>query len=92
MGDLKSRVHASVHNYLLNDITNEQFKAQIRDVIVDFEGRMSRNILLQDIGLIVQERERKIGESKFVKVWAILDEIEPLIRKKVDYHNKIMKE
>jgi hypothetical protein len=93
MGDLKSRVHFIVHSYLNSETTDEQFKAQVIDVIAHFEKRMSRYILLQDIGLIVREREGKRSKSeRFERLWTILAQIEPSIRENLDHFDEAMRE
>jgi FKBP-type peptidyl-prolyl cis-trans isomerase (trigger factor) len=82
MGDLKSKIRYSVHRYINNELTEEGFKEQIKEIMLEFEERIPKTLLYQDIGLIVQERVQKIPNKsdKFEKLWTLLDQVEPQIR------------
>lgn len=94
MGELKSRVRYAVHRYLNNELTEEEFKEQITEVIRQFEKRIPKKLLCQDIGLIVQEREQSIPSKsdQFKSIWALLDEVEPRIREALNHWKESMSE
>ena len=94
MGELKSRVRYAVHRYLNNELTEVEFKEQITEVIRQFEKRIPKKLLCQDIGLIVQEREQSIPSKsdQFKSIWALLDEVEPRIREALNHWKESMSE
>lgn len=59
MGKLRSKVRYVVHKYLIDELTDEEFKDSIQEVIDEFKGKMPDELLYQDIGLIIWEREKK---------------------------------
>jgi len=81
MGELKSKVRYTIHRYLNEELTEERFKGQISEIIHEFEKRLPRKLVCQDVGLIVQEREQSILEKsdEFKRLWVLLDQVEPMI-------------
>jgi hypothetical protein len=81
-----------IHNYLLNELTDEEFKNSIGEIIDEFKGRMPERLLCQDIGLITRERENKNPNKldRFKKIWALLDQINPKIRKALNHWDEAM--
>lgn len=92
MGELKSKVRYAIHRYLNDELTDEGFKAQIIEIIREFEKRLPTKLICQDVGLIVQEREQSIlGKSdKFKRLWALLDQVEPRIRENLNHWKEAM--
>jgi len=92
MGKLRSKLRYAVHRYINNELTPEGFKAEITEIMREFDRRLPKKLLCQDMGLIVQEREQSIPSksNKFRRIWALLDEVEPSIRKALDHWREIM--
>ena len=92
MGELRSRVRYAIHRYLNEELTGERFKGQISEVIHEFEKRLPKKLVCQDVGLIVQEREQSIlGKSdEFKRLWVLLDQVEPMIREALNYWKEAM--
>lgn len=92
MGELRSKVRYAIHRYLNDKLTDEGFKAQIMEIIREFEKRLPEKLLCQDIGLIVQEREQSIltKSDKFKRLWALLDQVEPRIKESLNHWKKAM--
>ena len=59
-----------------------------------FEKRLPKNLFCQDVGLIVQEREQSIlGKSdRFKRIWALLDQVEPMIKVNLNHWRQAMSE
>lgn len=81
MGELKSRVRYAIHRYLGEELTEEGFKGQISEIIHEFEKRLPKKLVCQDVGLVVQEREQSILDKsdEFRRLWVLLDQVEPMI-------------
>ena len=94
MGKLRSKVRYAIHRYLNGELTEERFKAQIAEILREFEKRLPKNLICQDVGLIVQEREQSIlGKSdKFKRLRALLDQVEPRIRENLNHWKEAMSE
>jgi len=90
VGELKSKVRYILYKYLNNELADDEFKEQITRIIHEFEEKMPKKLLYQDIGLIVQERELPTMSDKFRRIWVILDDIEPKIKEALDYWKKSM--
>lgn len=92
MGKLRSKLRYAIHRYLNNELTLEGFKAEITEIMHEFERRLPKKLLCQDVGLIVQEREQSIPSksNKFRRIWALLDEIEPSIRESLNHWREKM--
>ena len=92
MGRLKSNVRYALHRYLNGELTEEGFKGQIAEIIREFEKRLPKRLVCQDVGLIVQEREQSIltKSNKFKRLWALLDQVEPRIKKSLNHWKKAM--
>jgi hypothetical protein len=89
---LKSKVRYAIHKYLNEELTEERFKGQISETIHEFEKKLPRKIVCQDVGLIAQEREQSIlnKSDKFKRLWVLLDEVEPMIRETLNYRKEVM--
>lgn len=94
LGELKSKIRRVIHDYLLNELTDEEFKNNIEEIIDKFKGRMPEWLLCQDIALITRERENKNPNKidRFKKIWALLDQISPKIKKALNHWNETMME
>jgi len=94
MGELKSKVRYAVHRYLNEELTEERFKGQIAEIISEFEKRFPKKLVCQDVGLIVQEREQSIlnKSDKFKRLWALLDQLEPMIKESLNHWKETMSE
>ena len=92
MGELRSKVRFVIHRYLNGELTEERFKAQIAEIIREFEKRLPKKLTCQDVGLIVQEREQNVSgkPDRFKRLWALLDQVEPRIRENLNYWKKAM--
>ena len=92
MGELKSKVRFAIHRYLNEELTEERFKGQIAEIMREFEKRLPKNLICQDVGLIVQEREQSIltKSNKFKRLWALLDQVEPRIKESLNHWKKAM--
>ncbi len=79
MPKLKLMVESALHQYLTDELTDEGFKASIQAILDEFEGK---NLLHQNIGQLAwrMERENPGDESKFRKIWTLLDQVSPRIR------------
>jgi len=82
MGELRSKVRYAIHRHLVDELTEEGFKAEIKEILHEFEERLPKKILCQNIGLIAQEREKSISNKpdKFERIWFLLSQIEPNIQ------------
>ena len=94
MGELKSKVRYAIHRYLNEELTEERFKGQIAEIISEFEKRFPKKLVCQDVGLIVQEREQSIlnKSDKFKRLWALLDQLEPMIKESLNHWKETMSE
>ena len=92
LGELRSKVRYIVHKYLIDELTDEEFKCNIQEIIDEFKGRMPEELLYQDIGLITWERENKNPnrKDKFKKIWMLLDQVGPRIRKALNHWHELM--
>ena len=79
MPKLKLMVESTLHQYLTDELTGEGFKASIQAILNEFEGK---NLLHQNIGQLTwrMEKEEPGNESKFKKIWILLDQVSPTIR------------
>jgi len=94
MEELKSKVRYAIHRYLNEELTEERFKGQIAEIISEFEKRFPKKLVCQDVGLIVQEREQSIlnKSDKFKRLWALLDQLEPMIKESLNHWKETMSE
>lgn len=92
MGELKSKVRYIVHKYMNNELVDDEFKEQIKWIINEFEGKIPEKLLYQDIGLIVLEREKssQTVSDKLKKIWMLLDEVKPEIKRALENWKKSM--
>ena len=84
---LKLKVEDAVHGYLTERGTDREFKASIRAILDEFEGK---RLLHQNIGQLVWEceKENALRKNKFEKIWILLEQISPQI---IDDFNRRMK-
>ena len=75
---LKLKVEDAVHRYLTERGIDREFKASIRAILDEFEGK---RLLHQNIGQLVWEceKENALRRSKFEKIWILLEQISPQI-------------
>ena len=92
MGELRSKVRYIIHRYINNELVDDEFKEQMERVIDEFEGGVPQNLLYQDIGLIVLEREQNVPtmSDKFRNIWRLLDQVEPQIKEALENWKKSM--
>ena len=69
--------------YLTNELTDEGFKDAFEELLNKFKGK---NLLHQNIGQLTWEMEKKnlSEKNKFKKIWVLLDQVSPKIRKDFD--------
>jgi len=79
MPKLKLMVESALHQYLADELADEGFKESVQVILNEFEGK---NLLHQNIGQLTwrMERENPSNESKFEKIWILLDQVSPRIR------------
>jgi FKBP-type peptidyl-prolyl cis-trans isomerase (trigger factor) len=92
MGELKSKVRYAIHRYLSEELTEERLKEQVAEIIREFEKKLPKKIVCQDVGLIIQEREQSISNksNKFKRLWALLDDVEPMIKGSLNHWKEAM--
>lgn len=78
MPKLKLKVESALQKYLTEELTDEGFKESLQAVLDEFEGK---NLLHQNIGQLTWQLEKlNPGEqSKFAKIWILLEEASPRI-------------
>ena len=83
MPKLKLRVESALQGYLTDELTDEEFKDNIKTILNDFEGK---NLLHQNIGQLIwrMEKENPNKKNKFEKIWILLDQVSPRIREDFD--------
>ncbi len=80
MPRLKLKVEYAILGYLLDELTDNDFKKRIVSILNEFEGK---NLLHKNIGQLTWEWEKKNRalKSKFGEIWALLEQVSPLIRR-----------
>lgn len=76
---LKLKVEYAIIGYLLDELTDEEFKARIEAISDEFAGKA---LLYRNIGQLTcewEERNRAL-KGKFAKIWRLLDQVNPRIR------------
>ena len=88
MPKLKLMVESALHQYLTDQLVDEEFKESIQAILNEFEGK---NLLHQNIGQLTwrMERENPGNESKFRRIWILLDQVSPRIR--ADFNRRMKK-
>ena len=88
MPKLKLMVESALHKYLTDESTDEGFKESVQAILDEFEGK---NLLHQNIGQLTwrMERENPGDESKFRRIWILLDQVSPRIRE--DFNRRMQK-
>jgi len=84
MPKLKVMVESTLRKYLTGKLTDEGFKEGIQAILEEFEGK---NLLHQNIGQLTckMKKENPNDADKFKKIWILLDQVSPRIRKDLNY-------
>lgn len=79
MPRLKLKVESTLHRYLTDELTDEEFKEDVQSILNEFEGK---NLLHKNIGQLTwrMEKANPSKENKFKKIWILLDQVTPRIR------------
>ena len=79
MPRLKLRVEYAIIGYLIDELTDEEFKESIQSILDEFEGK---DLLHRNIGQLTWKWEKgnRALKNKFEKIWILLDQISPRIR------------
>lgn len=77
---LKLKVEYAIIGYLIDELTDEEFKENIQSILDEFEGK---DLLHKNIGQLTWEWEKRNRalKSKFEKIWILLKQVNPRIRK-----------
>ena len=80
MPKLKLKVEYAIIGYLICELTDEEFKARIQAILDEFKGK---NLLHKNVGQLTWEWEKsnRALKPKFRKIWVLLDQVSPQIRK-----------
>ena len=80
MPRLRLMVESALHKYLSDELTDEEFKESIQSILNEFEGK---NLLHRNIGQLTWRMEKELSgkEEKFRRIWALLDQINPRIKR-----------
>ena len=80
MPKLKLKVEYAVIGYLIGELTDKEFKARIRAILDEFNGKP---LLHKNIEQLTWEREKgnRALKPKFEQIWVLLDQVSPQIRK-----------
>ncbi len=84
MPKLKVMVESTVRKYLTGKLTDEGFKEGIQAILEEFQGK---NLLHQNIGQLTlrMKEENPNDADKFERIWILLDQVSPRIRKALNY-------
>lgn len=88
MPRLKLLVESALREYLVDQLTDEEFKERILSILNEFKRK---NLLHQNIGQLTwrMEKENSSRKRKFEKIWVLLDEVNPQIRE--DFSQRMRK-
>jgi len=77
---LKLKVEYAIIGYLIDELTDEEFKESIQSILDEFEGK---DLLHKNIGQLTWEWEKgnRALENKFEKIWILLEQVSLRIRK-----------
>lgn len=77
---LKLKVEYAIIGYLIDELTDEEFKESIQSILDEFEGK---DRLHKNIGQLTWEWEKgnRALKNKFEKIWILLKQVNPRIRK-----------
>ena len=83
MPKLKLKVEYAIIGYLVDELTDEEFKERIKLILDEFKGK---NLLHKNIAQLTLEWEKKNRalKDKFRKIWLLLKQTSPKIKKHVD--------
>lgn len=81
---LKLKVEYAIIGYLIDELTDEEFKERIQSILDKFN---EKNLLHKNIGQLTSEWENKNRalKTKFSKIWILLGQISPKIHKHIEY-------
>ena len=87
MPKLKVMVESTIRKYLTGELTDEGFKESIQTILDEYEGK---NLLHQNIGQLTwrMDKENPSDEGEFEKIWILLDQVNPRIRKDLNHRMK----
>ncbi len=87
MPKLKLKAESALYMYLTDELTDEEFKESIQAILNEFNGK---NLLHQNIGQLTwrMEKENPNERNKFEKIWILLDQVSPRIRKDLNQRLK----
>jgi hypothetical protein len=73
---LKLKVEYAIIGYLLDELTDAEFKAKIQAIVDEFEGKA---LLHRNIGQLTREWEKgnRALKPKFEKIWLLLEQVSP---------------
>ncbi len=88
MPRLKLLVESALREYLVDQLTDKEFKERILSILNEFRGK---NLLHQNIGQLTwrMEKENSSRKRKFEKIWVLLDEVNPQIKE--DFSQRMRK-
>jgi hypothetical protein len=80
-------VESTIRKYLTGELTDCGFKENIQAILDKFEGK---RLLHQNIGQLAwkMKKENPNNETKFKKIWILLDQVNPRIRRDLDNRMK----
>ena len=83
MPKLKLKLEYAIIGYLVDELTDEEFRERIKSILDEFKGK---NLLHKNIAQLTLEGEKKNRalKSKFSKIWVLLEQISPEIKKHVN--------
>lgn len=80
MPKLKLKVEYAIIGYLIDELTDDKFKESIQSILEEFAGK---DLLHKNIGQLTWEWEKRNRalKNKFEKIWILLEQVSPRIRK-----------
>lgn len=83
MPKLKLKVESAIIGYLVDELNDEAFKERIKLILNESKGK---NLLHKNIAQLTLEWEKKNRalKDKFSKIWVLLDQISPKIKKHIN--------
>ena len=73
-------VEYAIIGYLIDELTDEEFKDSIQSILDEFEGK---NLLHKNIGQLTRKWEKgnRALKDKFERIWILLEQVSSRIRK-----------
>ena len=87
MGELRSTVRSIIYRWLNQELTDQVLKQEIQKTVNKF-GDIP--FVFQDIGLVVMSMKDGIGVERYERIFQLLDEVEPRIKKDLENWKKGM--